>query len=98
VQPGRPKALLKAALGDLLPQEIYEQRKRTFTLPWEDWLRGALRPKLAESFENIAPALSGHLRSAGVQRVWDNFLDGRTTWSRPWSLYVLNEWCRQHLN
>jgi len=98
VQPGRPKALLKAALGDLLPQEIYEQRKRTFTLPWEEWLRNALRPKLAESFENIAPALSGHLRSAGVKRVWDNFLDGRTTWSRPWSLYVLNEWCRQHLN
>jgi len=26
--------------------------------------------------------------------VWDNFLHGQTTWSRPWSLYVLNEWCR----
>jgi len=27
----------------------------------------------------------------------DNFLHSRTTWSRPWSLYVLNEWCRRHL-
>ena len=30
VQNGRPKALLRAALGDLLPAEILQQRKRTF--------------------------------------------------------------------
>jgi len=29
--------------------------------------------------------------------VWHDFLAGRTSWSRPWSLYVLNEWCRRHL-
>ena len=43
---GRPKALLVEALGDLLPPEILTQRKRTFTLPWEEWLRGPLRPRM----------------------------------------------------
>jgi len=38
------------------------------------------------------------LRAAGVQMVWDNFKHAQTTWSRPWSLYVLNEWCRKHLS
>ena len=42
----RPKALLRAAIGDLLPAEVQQQRKRTFTLPWEDWMRTALRPRL----------------------------------------------------
>jgi asparagine synthase (glutamine-hydrolysing) len=96
-QPGQKKALLRKALESILPAEILQQKKRTFTLPWEDWLRGPLQAKLKSSFENIAPSLAPHLHAAGVGWVWDNFLRGQTTWSRPWSLYVLNEWCRQHL-
>ena len=98
VLPNQKKALLVSALDGLLPPEVFQQKKRTFTLPWEEWLRTSLRPKLEASFTSLAPSLSAHLHAAGVRRVWDNFLHGQTTWSRPWSLYVLNEWCRQHLN
>jgi asparagine synthase (glutamine-hydrolysing) len=97
MQPGVSKGLLKAALAGLIPAEILDQKKRTFTLPWEDWLRGALRQRVENSLKNLAPAMQNHLHAAGVQRVWDNFLHAQTSWSRPWSLYVLNEWCRQHL-
>ncbi len=35
----------------------------------------------------------------GIARAaWKNFLAGRTSWSRPWSLFVLNAWCRRHLD
>ena len=98
VQPGVTKALLCNALAGMIPPEILHQKKRTFTLPWEDWLRGALCHKVEASLKDLSPALAGHLHAAGVQRVWDNFLRGQTTWSRPWSLYVLNEWCRCHLS
>lgn len=98
IEPGVSKGLLRAALAGLMPPEILDQKKRTFTLPWEDWLRTALRPRVESSLRNLAPALNGQLHAAGVEMVWDNFLAGRTTWSRPWSLYVLNEWCRQHLS
>jgi asparagine synthase (glutamine-hydrolysing) len=94
---GAQKALLVEALGGLLPEEILGQRKKTFTLPWEEWLRGPLRPRLETSFANIAPSLAPQLRVGGVRRVWAAFLEGKTTWSRPWSLYVLNEWCRRNL-
>jgi asparagine synthase (glutamine-hydrolysing) len=97
MQAGVSKGLLRAALAGLIPEEILHQKKRTFTLPWEDWLRTALRPRVESSFKNLAPALEGQLHAAGVQRVWDNFLHAQTSWSRPWSLYVLNEWCRQYL-
>jgi asparagine synthase (glutamine-hydrolysing) len=96
-RPGAQKALLLEALGDLLPREILEQRKRTFTLPWEEWLRGPLRARVEASFANPAPSLAAYLRPQGTRSVWTDFLAGKTSWSRPWSLYVLNEWCRRHL-
>jgi asparagine synthase (glutamine-hydrolysing) len=96
-RPGAQKALLAEALGDLLPPEILAQRKRTFTLPWEGWLRGPLRERMEASFADAASPLAAYLRPGGVRSVWTDFLAGKTTWSRPWSLYVLNEWCRRHL-
>jgi asparagine synthase (glutamine-hydrolysing) len=97
VQPGVHKGLLRSALAGLIPAEILDQKKRTFTLPWEQWLRNALRERVETSLKALAPELGGHLQAAGVEMVWDNFQDGRTSWSRPWSLYVLNEWCRRYL-
>jgi asparagine synthase (glutamine-hydrolysing) len=91
------KALLVEALAGLLPEEILGQRKKTFTLPWEEWLRGPLRPRLESSFADIAPSLAPHLRAQGVRSVWTAFLEGQTSWSRPWALYVLNEWCKRQL-
>ncbi len=96
-RPHAQKALLVEALGDLLPQEILAQRKRAFTLPWEEWLRGPLRARMEASFADPEPSLDAYLRSGGARSVWTDFLAGKTSWSRPWSLYVLNEWCRRHL-
>ena len=98
VRPGVSKALLRDALAGMIPPEILNQTKRTFTLPWEHWLRHDLREQLETSFHQLSPALAEHLHAAGVRRVWDNFQRGQTTWSRPWSLYVLNEWCLRHLS
>jgi asparagine synthase (glutamine-hydrolysing) len=91
------KALLTEAIGNLLPQEILTQKKRTFTLPWEHWLRGPLRKRMEASFADIAPGLTPHVHGDGVREVWSAFLAGKTSWSRPWSIYALNEWCRRHL-
>lgn len=96
-RPGTQKALLVEALSGLLPEEILGQKKRTFTLPWEEWLRGPLGPKLELSFLEMAPSLRTLLRAEGVRGVWAAFLEGRTSWSRPWALYVLNEWSKHHL-
>lgn len=98
IQPGVSKGLLRSALAGLIPAEILTQKKRTFTLPWEEWLRTSLRPRVESSLKELAPALARHMHTAGVQGIWDTFLHARTTWSRPWSLYVLNEWCRRHLS
>ena len=93
----RPKALLIEALGDLLPEEIVAQRKRTFTFPWENWFRGALGKRVAAGLADWSPALASQLGGEFAQSVWQDYLAGRTTWSRPWSLYVLNEWVKRNV-
>jgi asparagine synthase (glutamine-hydrolysing) len=92
---GAQKALLVQALGSLLPAEITAQRKRTFTLPWDQWMRGPLKVRVEESFAHISPQLAPLLKSEGVRSVWQAFLAGKTSWSRPWTLFALNEWARR---
>jgi asparagine synthase (glutamine-hydrolysing) len=93
----RPKELLIKALGDLLPQELVSQSKRTFTFPWEKWLRGPLGESVAGGLADWSPALESRLHGTAARGVFNDFLEGRTTWSRPWSLYVLNEWVKRNL-
>jgi asparagine synthase (glutamine-hydrolysing) len=93
----RPKALLVRAMSDLLPEEVIEQRKRTFTFPWERWLRGELGQRVAAGLKDWSPALEPHVSREFPVIVWEAFLRGRTTWSRPWSLYVLNEWAKRNI-
>jgi asparagine synthase (glutamine-hydrolysing) len=93
-----PKALLSEAVKDLLPAEILYQPKRTFTLPWEHWLRGKLGAEVEGRLGTLAPSLALILDREAVQSVWRGFLSKRTGWARPWSLFVLNEWVRRHID
>jgi asparagine synthase (glutamine-hydrolysing) len=94
----RPKWLLIEALRDVLPAEIVTQRKRTFTFPWDNWLRGALRSRVENGLADWSPALAVHVDRDFAQNVWRDFQAGRTSWSRPWSLFVLNEWVKHHVD
>ncbi|HTW22402.1 MAG TPA: asparagine synthase (glutamine-hydrolyzing) [Candidatus Baltobacteraceae bacterium] len=93
----RPKSLLIAALGDVLPEEIVAQKKRTFTFPWEKWLRGPLGRRVSAGLADWSSALEPQLGRDFALGIWHDFTRGRTSWSRPWSLYVLNEWAKRNL-
>jgi asparagine synthase (glutamine-hydrolysing) len=94
---GVPKALLVEAVADLLPPEVVGQSKRTFTLPWEVWMRGPLGVRISQDLSNLTPELGQYMNSRAVRGAWQNFVIGQTSWSRPWSLYVLNDWVRRHV-
>ena len=93
----RPKWLLVEALCDVLPPEIVTQRKRTFTFPWDNWLRGTLQKRVGEGLADWSPALAAQVDGNFALQIWKDFQAGRTSWSRPWSLFVLNEWAKRHL-
>jgi len=96
-KPRASKPLLVNALGGMLPGEVVNSRKRTFTFPWDSWLKGKLRKELASTLCYLDGPLADVLHRDGVRAVWDGFLAGQYSWSRPWGLYVLHHWCRAHL-
>ena len=97
---GTPKKLLVGALAASLPDEIIHRPKRGFTLPFEHWMRQELRAEIESVLgtKRISEGPLGGLVDANrVKQVWKDFLHGTTSWSRPWSLYVLQRWCELHL-
>jgi asparagine synthase (glutamine-hydrolysing) len=97
---GTPKKLLVEALAGSLPDEIVHRPKRGFTLPFEHWMRQELRGEIepvvdAKRIDN--GPLGGLLDGSEVRKIWQQFLHGEVSWSRPWSLYVLQRWCELHL-
>jgi asparagine synthase (glutamine-hydrolysing) len=96
LQGALPKSLLLASLGVELPREIVDRPKRGFTLPFEQWLRGEMRQPLETVMLGSGPEHASLNRNA-VRDVWNRFLAGKTSWSRPWSLFVLARWCEQNL-
>ena len=90
-----PKNLLISNLGVELPMKIVRRPKRGFTLPFERWLRGEMRQAVEAGL--LGGTDRAPLNAAAVREVWNRFLGGETSWTRPWSLFVLQRWCEQNL-
>ena len=91
-----PKPLLVRALAGKLPEEIVHRPKRGFTLPFEHWLRQDLRPEIERTASTLHGVLENVIRPQAVRQVCQDFDRAETSWTRPWSIYVLNQWCEQH--
>ncbi len=90
-----PKPLLADAVADLLPRDFLARPKMGFTLPFEKWLQRNLRTEVSSVLRDSSRVSISGLDSNAVEKVWDDFLakPRAVSWTRPWSLYVLAQWC-----
>jgi asparagine synthase (glutamine-hydrolysing) len=95
---GVTKPLLVDAVHDLIPAGIATHPKRGFDLPFDTWLRGSLRTDVEETLYGATGSeLDAVLDPEATAKLWGSFLTGATSWSRPWSVYVLKRWAARHL-
>src|SRR5688572_4202222 len=92
---GVPKPLLADAVADLLPRDFLARRKMGFTLPFEKWMQGRLRARLSAVFADDRRLTEAGLVARDVRELWRRFLKAPRAvgWTRPWSLFVLAQWC-----
>ena len=90
-----PKPLLAEAVADLLPSDFMARPKMGFTLPFEKWLQRNLRTEVSSVLRDRSRVSMSGLDVNAVEKIWDDFLQKPRAvgWSRPWSLYVLAQWC-----
>ncbi len=93
-----PKRLLVEAMGDALPPEIHLRRKQGFVIPYQLWLRGALKPCLDEVLYRDDLTQRIGLRPDAVRQIWDQFQGGfrGVNMQHPLALYILLRWCARN--
>lgn len=93
----RPKPLLVDSLPHKLPDEVVLRKKMGFTLPFENWMRTHLKDEMESVLLTSVFPLKDILSETAVAQVWQNFLEYKTSWSRPWSLYILKKWADRNI-
>ena len=91
------KWLLRRYLAGRIPADVLARPKKGFGIPLSAWLRGPLRPWLADTLspERLAPL--GLFEPAAVARLVAQHVAGRREHRKVlWSLAVLSEWARRH--
>jgi len=81
-----------------LPAGFERRAKRGFTLPFEVWLRGPLRPALRDALSPATVSARGWLEVDAVREVAERFEAGAISWAQPWLLMVLELWARAVLD
>jgi asparagine synthase (glutamine-hydrolysing) len=95
---GVAKSLLTSSMKSLLPESVQRRKKMGFTFPFEIWMRGALRSEIEPVLLSNMKQLDGLLSKNSVEKVWNDFLARKISWSRPWALYVLKSWINKNLS
>jgi asparagine synthase (glutamine-hydrolysing) len=84
------KGLLRRAAGDALPAGIATGGKRGFVLPMERWMRGPLRPFVADGLASLDASRA--LPGVDGRGLLARFESRRLAWARPWAMAVLGHW------
>jgi asparagine synthase (glutamine-hydrolysing) len=71
------KRILKKAIDRWVPSDVIARKKVGFSTPVDSWLRGALRPQVAERLLSEGSASRTYFRPETVRRMLDEHASGR---------------------
>ena len=88
------KWLLRQIAQRVVPESLIQPAKRGFAFPMDRWIRGGLRREVEEVLRDgsLSYQLSHMISQKEVDRVWSEFIEHRTSWTRPWALFILKSW------
>jgi len=87
------KPLLVHAAGDGLPMECVIRKKQGFSLPFQRYFTGDLKEMIDDFLEGKDLLL---FEPAAVRKLGKLYRAGRVNWSRVWTLFVAERWCREN--
>jgi asparagine synthase (glutamine-hydrolysing) len=95
----RGKIALREAFASALPARIASRKKAGFGVPISRWLRGELRPMVADLLLDDRARGRGQLRPEAVKRLLDEHMSGRRDHGhRLWCLLMLELWQRLYVD
>lgn len=91
-----PKQLLIDSCQDLIPEEIYNRKKKGFAFPWKLWMRGPLKDFCTCYLNKIAH--QPQIIELSLKTKWDGFIneDDSYPWNYFWHWIVLAYWMEEN--
>jgi asparagine synthase (glutamine-hydrolysing) len=87
------KYLMKKALYEMVPQQIFERPKKGFSIPLHNWLSNELKPMLEKYLGKQKIEYAGLVDFKTAQKVINQYMEGKTYYyNRVWALLVLHWW------
>jgi asparagine synthase (glutamine-hydrolysing) len=95
-QKGKKKRILKDILSEYIPETIFDQPKKGFSVPMDSWIRNELKEEftqnLSDSFLNQVP----NLNVSKFKKMFQSHLAGKQDYSSYiWRVYVLSKWYQE---
>lgn len=91
------KLILKDVFATDLPDEVLQPRKRGFSIPLADWLRGDLLPELDDAIQDANASASGILNMREIQAMRNEHVSGARNWaSELWRFLFFERWWSSH--
>jgi asparagine synthase (glutamine-hydrolysing) len=93
---GRKKRMLRDILKEYIPEEVFDQPKRGFSVPIGTWIRKELKEEfienLSDDFLNQVP----NLNVPKFKKMFKMHLEGKHNYSSYiWRVYVLSKWYQE---
>jgi asparagine synthase (glutamine-hydrolysing) len=93
---GRGKWILRQAMGNVLPRQIWERKKKGVGVPLAQWFRNELRDMAGDLLQDGQSRQREFFRPEAVARLFDEHQRGTVDHSsRLWALLVFEAWFRE---
>jgi asparagine synthase (glutamine-hydrolysing) len=87
------KIILRRVFSDLLPESVFQRRKKGFEIPLEAWLRGPLNEFTQDTLSGDRLARHGLLNQDAVKNILSDLRAGRRfSASLLWSVLTFQVW------
>jgi asparagine synthase (glutamine-hydrolysing) len=91
---GVGKWVLRRALADRVPSQVFGRPKQGFDVPLRDWFRGPLAYRL-DALGDESSSIFEYVEPRAVRRIVDEHRSGRRDHARAiWRLVMLDQWMR----
>ncbi len=90
---GANKRILRKILYKYVPRNLVERPKMGFSIPIDEWLRGAMRDWAENLLSEERLLREGFLNPVPIRQKWNEHLSGKRNWqSSLWSVLMFQGW------